>query len=253
VSEVLNGLAQVTPPGEKVGRLAIIPIGSGNDFADMAGCPRHLKRAAAAIARGATRQVDLGHATIRAGGATLQRYFDNNVGVGFEASATLESYKIKYLRGVPLYALAALRALRSCPIPTVTTTWETVEGTRHHCTQPTFLISVGNTRRTGGGFYLTPDARLDDGQLDVGIAAAVSRLRVLWLLPKALRGKHTSDPAVTLVRCRRLWVEAAAPMPLHVDGEVITAVAEQIEIELQPGRLELIVEQSTLPPGQAQD
>lgn len=243
VSEVVNGLAQATPAGESVGRLGIIPIGSGNDFAAMIGCPLDVRRAVATIRTGATRRVDLGRAAIHTRAATIHRYFDNNLGIGFEAWVTLESYKIKQLRGLALYVVSALRALRTYPTPTINVTWETINGEVHRRTQPTLLISVGNGPRTGGGFYLTPDALFDDSQLDVGIAAAVSRLRILWLLPKAIFGKHTSDPAVTMVRCRTLQVKANSPAPVHVDGEVLTAAAERVEIAVEPGRLEVIVAQ----------
>jgi diacylglycerol kinase (ATP) len=241
VSEVLNGIAQMTPAGAVVGRLAIMPVGSANDFADMAGCPSDVVAVAQAIAHGQTRRVDLGHATIHSAGAMIERYFDNNIGIGFEAWVTLESYKIRFLRGVPLYGLAALRALRNCPTPVMHTSWKTPNDEGQRCSQPTLLISVGNSRRTGGGFYLTPEARLDDGQLDVGIAAAVSRPRILWLLPQALRGKHTSHPAITMLRCSHLEVRAEQPVPIHVDGEVITPTLERVAITLEPGRLEIIV------------
>lgn len=243
VSEVVNGLAQATPAGEPVGRLGIIPIGSGNDFAATVGCPLDIRRAVATICAGATRRVDLGHAAIHTGAATIHRYFDNNLGIGFEAWVTLESYKIKRLRGLALYIVAALRALRTYPTPTTNITWETVNGEVHRRTQPTLLISVGNGPRTGGGFYLTPDALFDDGQLDVGIAASVSRPHILWLLPKAIFGKHTSDPAVTMVRCRTLQVKTDSPAPVHVDGEVLTAEAEWIEVSIEPARLEVVVAQ----------
>jgi diacylglycerol kinase (ATP) len=242
VCEVLNGLAQSTPAGEPVGRLSVIPIGSANDFAEMAGAPRTPDQAAQAIATGAVRSIDLGQATIHSGDSTIQRYFGNNLGFGFEAAVTLESYKIRRLRGLPLYTLAALRALRSCPTPTVRTTWEATDGTLQHHEQPTLMVSIGNSRRTGGGFFLTPHAELDDGYLDGAIAAAVSRWRILWLLPKALYGKHTKDPIVTMFRCRRLSITAAAPMPVHVDGEVISPTAEWVEVDLQPGRLQLVVD-----------
>jgi YegS/Rv2252/BmrU family lipid kinase len=241
VSEVINGMAQATPAGLPVGPLGILPVGSGNDFAEMAGCALELGAAAQAIAAGRTRAVDLGSVAIQSGSATIHRHFDNNLGIGFEAWVTLESYKIRWLRGAPLYTLAALRALRTCPDPYVDLTWESQNGERHRRSQRSLMISVGNSRRTGGGFFLTPDAQLDDGLLDVAIAADVSRLRILWLLPKALRGTHTGDAAITMMRCHQLSVEMAEPLPIHVDGEVVTRHASRVEVTLQPGRLVVLV------------
>jgi diacylglycerol kinase family enzyme len=103
------------------------------------------------------------------------------------------------------------------------------------------LVSIGNSRRTGGGFYLNPDALLDDGLLDFGIAAAASRLRIVSLLVKALQGAHTSDPLLTMARCRRMEIITTAPVPVHVDGEVISRAASRMAIGLEPARLQLIV------------
>lgn len=241
VSEVLNGLVQATAPDAPVGRLAIVPIGSANDFSEMAGCPRPVSAVVRAIAAGTTRYIDLGGVTIQTESGEIARYFGNNVGIGFEAQVTLESYRIRWLRGTLLYGLAALRALRSCPTPLIQTRWQDEHGAWQAVEQPTLLISIGNSRRTGGGFYLTPDAKMDDGLLDVGIAAVRSRLHILSLLPRALVGKHTTDPAVKMVRCTRLEVASTEPVPLHVDGEVLTAAATRIAIDLQPKRLQVIV------------
>lgn len=241
ISEVVNGLAQATPAGQTVGRLGILPLGTGNDFADIVGCSRDLATAARAIAAGQTRTVDLGHTLVESGDQQIERYFDNNMGVGFEAWVTLESYKVKRLSGALLYVVAALRALRSCPAPHVTATWHLADGTQQEYADNALMISVGNSNRTGGGFYLTPDARLDDGLLDVGVAAAVSRWRILRLLPKALKGAHTTDPAITMLRCRRIQLACRAELPVQVDGEVIVRNADRVEINIQPGRLEVIV------------
>jgi diacylglycerol kinase (ATP) len=241
VSEVMNGLVQATPPGEQVGRLAIMPIGSANDFCEMAGCPRTLPELTQALVAGTIRLIDLGNVIIQTETEQIQRYFGNNVGVGFEAQVTLESYRIRWLRGTLLYGLATLRALRSCPTPQMQTRWLTEHGTWQSLDQPTLLVSIGNSRRTGGGFYLTPDAEMDDGLFDIGIGYVKSRLHILWLLPRVLAGKHTTDPAVTMARSTRLEVTSTEPVPLHADGEVLTAAATKIAIDLQPRRLQVIV------------
>lgn len=241
ISEVMNGLAQATPPGEIVGKLGVIPLGTGNDFADMVGCERTIERAARVIAAGRTRHIDLGHARIHDGTQVIERYFDNNMGIGFEAWVTLESYKIKRLSGTLLYILAALRAIRSYQSRLMTLDWETGSGESGHYAAKILLVSIGNSRRTGGGFYLTPQAKMDDGLLDVVFAHALPRWRILSLLPKALFGKHIGDPAVTMLRCHRLNLACSTGAPVHLDGEVVAPNATSVAIELQPGRLEVIV------------
>ncbi len=241
ISEVMNGLAQATPPGEIVGKLGVIPLGTGNDFADMVGCARSIEAAVRVIAAGKTRRIDLGHARIHDGTEVVERYFDNNVGIGFEAWVTLESYKIKWLSGTFLYIVAALRAIRSYQSRLMMLDWENGNGESGRYAEKILLVSIGNSRRTGGGFYLTPQAQMDDGLLDVVFAHALPQWRILSLLPKALFGKHIGDPAVTMVRCRRLNLACSAGTPVHLDGEVVAPNATSVAIELQPGRLEVIV------------
>jgi diacylglycerol kinase (ATP) len=241
VSEVVNGMAQATPVGETVGTLALFPIGSGNDLADMTGVPRDLDAAAQRIVAGRTRRIDLGRTLLHGPKGVVERYFDNNLGIGFEAKVTLESYKIRSLRGTLLYLVAALRALRSYQAPQVDIAWET-DADKYESTQQTvLLISVGNSPRTGGGFYLVPEARLDDGLMDVGIAEALSRPRILMLLPRVMVGSHTSAAEWTSFRCRKLTVSCRGTIPVHLDGEVVMADAQKIEVTLQPSRLEIIV------------
>ena len=82
---------------------------------------------------------------------------------------------------------------------------------------------------------------MDDGLLDLGIADALSRWQLLQLLPKALQGNHVGHPAFSLVQFRKLWLTTNDPLPVEMDGEVITESAEQIEITVQPARLQLVV------------
>jgi diacylglycerol kinase family enzyme len=171
----------------------------------------------------------------------LERYFGNNMGLGFEAQVTLESYAIKRLAGELRYVAAALRALRRYHAPLVELCWETPDGRWQERIQHALLISLGNSPRTGGVFYLTPDAVLDDGLLDLGVARMLPRWRILMLLPKVLRGAHRNDPALELTRCRRLRLHCAETLPAHLDGEVVLRDVQQAEVEVQPGRLEVVV------------
>ena len=241
VNEVINGLVQATEEGEVVRRLAICPLGTGNDLAYMAGCPTHLDIIAQHIAAGPTRRIDLGRVDLHGPSRELVRYFGNNVGLGLEARVTLESYRLRWISGGVRYYAAALQALRSYPSPYVEISWETPEGTWERRAQHTLLISVGNSARTGGGFYLVPDALMDDGLLDLAITRPVSRLRILMLMPKTLRGAHRNDPAIELHRCRRLELHCPETLPIHLDGEVVMHDVQDATIDIMPRRLELVL------------
>ena len=242
VHEVVNGLAEVTPEDEAVQGLAVLPAGSGNDFADVVGAAREFDAAVHAIREGKTRDVDLGRVEAFDGRNTLRRYFDNNLGMGFEAQVTVESRKIKRLRGFVIYLWATLRALRAYDQPHFELSWTDGDGKVHRAAKQMLLVSIGNTRRTGGAFYLTPDAVMDDGLLDLAFADALSQLGILNLLPRAmtktgLRGQK----AVSFGRLRSASIAVQQPVPVHTDGEILSREIEKLTVEVQPGRLQVIV------------
>ena len=245
VNEVVNGLMLASKPDQPASKLAIISVGSGNDFAHSVGIDQDPVPAAQAIARQQSRPCDVGHVFIQTtiGGTTgtIERYFTNNFGIGLDPQVTLESFKIKRLSGIALYGLAALRALWKYQPPALQLRWETEQGETQERRSALLLASVGNTSRSGGGFHLAPNARIDDGLLDLVMADAMSRWQVLGLLPKAIPGKHIGDPAVTVVLIRRLQISAEEPFPLEMDGEVITQSALNIELTVRPGYLQVIV------------
>ena len=242
VHEVVNGLAEATPEEETVQGLAVLQTGSGNDFSDMVGAAQEIDTAVHAIREGNTRRVDLGLVEAFDGRNTLRRYFDNNLGIGFEAQVTLESRKIKRLRGFLIYLWATLRALRSYDQPHFEISWIDGAGNEHNAAKEMLLVSIGNSRRVGGGFYLTPDAVMDDGLLDLAFADALSQLGILTLLPKAMTrtGLH-GQKSVSFDRLRYAAIAVRQPVPVHTDGEILSGKVERLTVEVQPGRLQVIV------------
>ncbi|HRJ43439.1 MAG: diacylglycerol kinase family lipid kinase [Caldilineaceae bacterium] len=241
MNEVVNGIAQVTPEGENVGPVAVIPMGSGNDFADMVGVPRDLAASVATLQAGRTKQIDLCLATVHEEGRDISRYFDNNMGAGFEAQVTVESRKITRLRGFAIYLWAVIRALRQYDQPQFEVAWTDETGAVHQVDQRSLLVTLGNSRRTGGGFYMTPDALMDDGLLDMGIARSLTTLGILALLPKVMAGSHRNHPAMRFVRCSSVCVATKVPVPVHTDGEIVSVAAHALSATVQPGRLTVLV------------
>lgn len=241
VNEVVNGIAQATPEGGVVGPLAVLPMGSGNDFSDMVGLPRELAQSIQIIQAGRTRDIDLCRATVIAEGREIVRYFDNNMGAGFEAQVTVESRKITRLRGFAIYLWAVIRALRQYDQPHFHVAWTDESGQVHEVEQRSLLVTLGNSKRTGGGFFMTPDALMDDGLLDMGIARSLTTPRILALLPQVMAGSHRNHPAMRFVRCSSVCVATAAPVPVHTDGEILSVAASALSAEMLPGRLRVIV------------
>jgi diacylglycerol kinase (ATP) len=232
LNEVANGLLRAAGEGPTI-PFGILPIGTANDFSDMAGLPRSLTEAAQIIAAGQTRQIDAGRIN--------DHFFINNCAVAMEPMITLENIRMKRLSGELRYVVALLRGLVKLKAWDMQVRWDDggYDG-------PTYLLSVCNGPRTGG-FYMAPDALLDDGLFDFVFTPEVSKLTVLSILVKLFRKTHIYHPQVVYGRTRRITITSSPGTPIHADGEIIAEAATQIEYQILPGKLTLLHEPLPLP------
>jgi len=227
INQVVNGLMQ-TAGQEEAAILGIIPLGTANDLADMLAIPRDIEAACRRIAAGKTRLIDVGWVN--------NHYFVNNSAVGLEPLVTLEQDQMRSVNGNLRYVLAALKTIARAKPWEMRITWRggAYEG-------PVTLVSVGNSRRTGGAFYMTPHAVLDDGLLDFVYGVGMSRWQMLQLLPKTFWGGHIHHALVIYRQTPSLSIMASPPTPIQADGEIIDRNATQINYRLIPGKLRVIV------------
>jgi len=232
ISDVVNGLMLARGDGEGACPLGVVPLGSADDFADMLGLEKDLQAAVATIKAGETRDIDVG--------LVNGRYFDNNSAVGLEPMVSITQAAMKRIKGTPRYLLAALlTVLRHRPWR-MKLTWDggEYEG-------PMTLVSVGNTRRTGGAFFMTPEARPDDGYLDFIYGGGIGRARLLRLLPATFDGSHVEEPEIEYERTTSLTIECDPATPIQADGELFELAATHIEYSILPGVLPVIVPRPT--------
>ncbi|MHB1318869.1 MAG: diacylglycerol/lipid kinase family protein [Anaerolineae bacterium] len=231
-NEVVNGMMAVAHQNP-MGTLACIPAGSGNDFAVMNGTATNLEVACQALAAGQTQVIDLGR--VKLDGA-IERYFDNAVGTGFDALVVLETRRMTRLRGMALYLPAVLKTIfLTMHIPAVEMT---IDGLTEQI-RPLMVVAC-NGPREGSTFHLTPDALYDDGLLDILIAREVSKLEMLALIPRFMKGTHLSHKAVSTVQARRVTLRSDDPLYVHADGEILNDHSHLVEIEVLPYALRMI-------------
>lgn len=228
ISEVVNGMLAASEGACPEVPLGIIPLGSADDLADQLGLPKDIAAACRVIVAGRQRLLDLG----RVNG----RYFDNNSAVGLEPMVTVTQERMQRIKGTPRYIIAAVRTILTYRPWWMRFTWDGGEYEGE-----TALVSVGNTRRTGGAFYMTPRAEPDDGMLDFVFAGGLGRLRLLRLLPTTFDGSHIERPEVHYERTTRLTIECDPPTPIQADGELFDRAATRIVYEVVPGRLRVLV------------
>jgi diacylglycerol kinase (ATP) len=227
ISEILNGLMQATLPGDyPAGPFGLLPLGTANDLTDALGIPRDLREAVRVITAGKTRAIDLG----RVNG----RYFGNNAAVGLEPMVTIENIRLTWMKGIIRYLASAVIAIFKRPAWNANVEWD--DGSYNGSLT---LVSVGNSPRTGGVFYMTPQAVLDDGLLDFIFAPSLGKLRLFQLLPKAQTGEHIKEPEIQMHRTRRLSIKIEPQTPIQADGELISTNATEILYEVLPGALQV--------------
>ncbi len=208
--------------------LGIIPAGSGNDFIKTLNISCRLKQAVDTVLAGETRVIDVGKIN--------ERFFANGVGIGFDAAVNRASYAINHSkRGLLLYICAFARTVgKFDPVRLkITLSGRTF-------VQDTFMLSVGNGTTVGGGFKLTPYARIDDALLDVTIVRPLRLPVLFWHLPKIFLGTIKKVKQAALHQTDRLVVESDIPVPVHVDGEIYSGEGNRLEIEVVPRALTVI-------------
>lgn len=232
--EVVNGLMQV--PAEMRPILGVVPIGSGNDFAHAIGVPKAADRALAHALTKPPGPIDIGLMTDENG---RREYFDNTLGIGFDAVVTIRSHKLPFLRGFLMYLVAVLQTIISNHRPALMQ----IDVDGESIAQSNIMLTVCNGPRQGGGFVVAPEAKNDDGILNFAMIGRCSRMTMLRILPEVMKGTHGKFPQVTLGTTRRLSLTSDLPLYIHADGEVYTSFGSnlrQVHFELLPHALQVV-------------
>ena len=102
-----------------------------------------------------------------------------------------------------------------------------------------YSVAVCNSGVFGGGMFLAPDAKLDDGMLDVVTIGDIPKHKYLGSLPKVFTGAHVREPGVEIVRCREVAFHADRPFNVQADGDPIADLPATVRV--QPGALRVMV------------
>jgi diacylglycerol kinase (ATP) len=222
--------------GSKV-PLGIVPSGTGNDMARGLGIP--FENTEAAI-RMLTDLLQAPPRTIDAGrveyvddetGQASTRWFAGSLSAGFDAVVNERANRMRHPKGASRYTIAiGLELLRLKPIPyRLVLDGQPLETSA-------MLVSVGNNVSLGGGMKVTPDAKIDDGMLDVLVVQPLSRIQFLRIFPRVFKGTHLSDPRVAIHRVRSIRIESAVAV-VYADGERIGPAP--VDVTVVPGALRI--------------
>lgn len=230
--EVINGL--MSHDTENRTPFGVIPVGTGNAFSRELGLlPTDWQKGIDILLQNKTKVIDVGQVKT----ASESFYFLNIIGMGFVVNVGKTTLKIKKL-GKSAYTFATLwetSKLKKHPIKlSLTNENDEIE----QLDEELVFVEVANSRYTGTSFLIAPDAKIDDGLLDVIILKKISRPKILSLFPTIYSGKHVNYKEIETRKVKSITIETKQPMPLMPDGEFIGETP--VTIECLPSALQLM-------------
>jgi diacylglycerol kinase (ATP) len=235
VHEVMVGLMQI--PENKRPMMGIVPIGSGNDFAYSMRITKDPAHALAnALKAEDIQAVDVGKITDEHG---RTEYFDNTLGIGFDAVVTIRSHKIPIVKGFLIYLVAVIQTIilnhnpAKMQMETETKKWE----------QDLLMLTLCNGPREGGGFMLSPNSKNNDGKMEFLTVTKLSRATMFRLVPEFLKGTHMRFKQVQMGEFKTFKISSDLPLYIHADGEVYTSFGSnlhKIDFEVLPQAIKVI-------------
>jgi YegS/Rv2252/BmrU family lipid kinase len=184
----------------------IVPAGRGNDFARQLGVPADPAVLAGLLLDAEPRPVDV----IMANGTVVL----GSVYAGVDAVAGRNANESRLLRGSAAYYAGALRAVASWRPATYRVT---VDGELHE--RRGYTVVAANSGFYGFGRHIAPDARVDDGLLDVVVIGYVPKPLFFAVMRELADGSHVRRPEVEVLRGREVRIEADRDLPYGADGE----------------------------------
>jgi len=215
INEIVNGI--YAAGGMKDIELGIIGTGTGSDYIRTIGISRHYQESCHHLMNPMKKSVDLGLVEFINNGQTTKRIFANFAGLGFDAEVVkTTTKKYKNLGGKPAYLMGLLSTFATYNNRNIHITLNGQTEDRKVCT-----IVMSNGKYGGGSMLIAPEADPSDGLFDVLIIGDVSKLDLLWSLPRIYRGTHLTHPKVTLKRTKEVTISSDTKMSIQADGDLI--------------------------------
>ena len=205
LNEIVNGVARTDAT------IAVIPCGSGNDFIKTITKIKDPMKILCSYKNMLSKKIDIGQIN--------DRYFINIASIGFDAEIV---YNAKAYKKLPLisgelsYLFSTIRTIVKMKPNDV----EIIINNRETNNYKILLIAIANGKYYGGGMKPAPNAIIDDGILDICLVNKASKLKVLSLLPKYIKGTHETISEVEFIRANKISIISKSPIPVNIDGEV---------------------------------
>lgn len=223
----VNQILQGAMASDKL-TFGIVSAGTGNDFIEMIGFPQKFSdEDIETIFRAPTKRIDVGICN--------KRYFLNGIGMGMDAQVVYKYHQPSILKGKLKYYKSLLSSIfffKDKPL--------VLEADDNKYQTESLMLTLGNGRKYGSGFFLLPEALIDDGLMDICLFGKVTPLKRIGKLLSVIRKVHPKDKkTVQYIRAKKAKVVFQQMVPAHIDGELLFDL--NYEVEIIPKALNIII------------
>lgn len=240
--EVVNGIYIQKSVSPQDITIAVISVGTGNDWIRMFGIPRRYSEAIRAIKEGYTFLQDVAAVEYEESHYRQVRYMANVAGIGFDAAVIrrIQNQKAKRRLGKTAYLWCMIRSFFSHK-STGVKIWVDDELIYNNLL---FSMAIGVGKYNGGGMQQLPDAVADDGLLDITLIKPLHWWHVLFRIRRLFNGTIYSIGHVLYAQGEKIRIESTPEAPLEVDGELLGGTP--IEFSVRHREVRVIVNKSFL-------
>lgn len=223
LNEVLNGMA------ESKSSLAVIPSGSGNDFIKSITNDLDIKTILERTIEGREENIDIARVN--------NKYFINITSIGFDGKVAYNANKFKKIWCIPerfcyFIGIATTLLEHSSNLVKVSIGKEIFD-------IEILLIVAANGKYYGGGIMPAPQAKIDDGELDICIIEKKGLFEIIKFLPRFIKGKHGNIDGVSFLKTTKIKIKSEKDIALNIDGDV--SMTKEVNLEIIPKGLKMII------------
>ncbi|MDR2839687.1 MAG: diacylglycerol kinase family lipid kinase [Paludibacter sp.] len=237
VSETVNGIFSAKIDNTADLTLALIPRGTGNDWARFWGLTRDGKKSLEVFLRGKTQIIDIGKIDYSIEKKQFSHFFINSIGFGLDAKVVDVTHKLKNFFGSHsfLYFIALLTAV-------FTYRSHKLSITSHEKTfrSRMFTMNIANGCYSGGGLKQNPNAVPTDGLLDVMLASVPTFWDIITAITALVRGKFLEHHIISSFRTQKLQIICDRKAQIEADGILINGF-NPFTISILPNAIKMLV------------
>lgn len=225
INEVVNG-AFTAASDNPMPEIAIVPTGTGADFARSVGISHRIEEACERLRSPRRMRSDLGVVSYTGREGLRTRYFVNAAGLGYDAEVVSCRNRFnRYIRGTIPYLASLAATLLSYENKIITITIG-----ENRCTRRVNAVVLAIGRFFGGGMCIAPLADLADGYFDTVTIGDVGRLELIRNVPGIYKGTHLRNPLVSVERASEVLAESSQRVLVHADGELLGELPARFQI-----------------------